>query len=72
MQTPLRAMTAKIDMPIHRKTIKLANTIYSLEIILFLIRVFFFQMRVGNNTMAIVIRMARTSWPVPCPSSPKA
>ncbi len=72
MQTPFRAITAKMDMPIQRNIITLAKTTYSLEIFLFLPTVFFFQIRVGNNIIAIVIRMARTSWPVPCPSYPKA
>lgn len=72
MHTPFRAITAKMDMPIQRKIITPAKTIYSLEIFLFLPIVLFFQIRVGNNIIAIVIMMAKTSWPVPCPSYPKA
>lgn len=61
MHTPFRAITAKMDMPIQRKIITPAKTIYSLEIFLFLPIVLFFQIRVGNNIIAIVIMMAKTS-----------
>lgn len=70
MQTPFIIITATIEAIVQRKSIKMVNVSYLLEIRVFFDFVCLFHIIVGNATMETIISTARISRPVPRPNSP--